>query len=133
MVELENGEIIWSILDTLRDDVDDESQSAYFPSRGSYASQYSGPDETVQVAFRGLGRSTSRTGNGNNGGVDDVRPETKVFYSDAKEIARLISQITNVTDYGAFTVGTAVSARSSEELPVEDQLERLLHRLQEDH
>ena len=78
MVELENGEIIWSILDTLRDDVDDESQSAYFPSRGSYASQYSGPDETVQVAFRGLGRSTSRTGNGNNGGVDDVRPETKV-------------------------------------------------------
>jgi hypothetical protein len=78
MVELENGEIIWSVLDTLRDDVDDESQSAYFPSRGSYASQYSGLDEAIPVTFRGLGRSTSRTGNGQNGGIDDPRSETKV-------------------------------------------------------
>jgi hypothetical protein len=57
---------------------------------------------------------------------------TQVFYSDAKEIARLIGQITNAADYGQFNISPSTpSTRSSEDLPVEDQLERLMQRLAE--
>lgn len=84
MVELASGEVIWSVLDTLRspgpDDMDDELRSNYFPSRGSYASQYSGPEEAGQLGFREMGRSTSRVGHNAPPTIsaDDAKPETKV-------------------------------------------------------
>ena len=154
VVELENGEVIWSVLDSLRDDLEDDVRSNYFSNRGSYASHYSGADDPLQVSSKGLGRSTSRAGtapsNGSQKGMlDGNTPETKVsyqvssallvadrlhqvFYSDAKEIARLIGQITNAADYGQFNINPGTpSTRSSEDLPVEDQLERLMQRLAE--
>jgi len=86
VVELENGEVIWSVLDTLRspgEDMDDDLRSNYFSNRGSYASHYSGPDDPMQVSFKNLGRSSSRAGNGPTNGSqksvpDGSRPETKV-------------------------------------------------------
>jgi hypothetical protein len=157
VVELENGEVIWSVLDSLRapgDDLDDDVRSNYFSDRGSYASHYSAADDPTQVSFKGPVHSTSRAGttpnNGSQRGVPDRSgAETKVgydvlsvlppsdrlhqvFYSDAKEIARLISQITNAADYGQFNINPGTpSTRSSEDLPVEDQLERLMQRLAE--
>lgn len=136
VIELENGEVIWSVLDSLRspgDDMDDDS--TYFSNRGSFASHYSGANDSVQVSIKGLGRSASRAG-ANNGapkGSSDVnRPETKVFYSDAKEIAHIIGQITNATDYGQFNINPSTpSTRSSNDLPVEEQLERLMSKLTE--
>ncbi|KAG8859780.1 hypothetical protein FRB91_006899 [Serendipita sp. 411] len=129
VVELENGEVVWSVLDTLRspgDEFDDESRSIYFNRRGSFNSQYSGMDESVRSTY---GRSTSRTGMPKPS-LDGTGPETKIYYGDNKEIARLIGQITNATDYGS-QMGhvTPGSAYSSEDLPVEEQLERLLQRV----
>jgi serine/arginine repetitive matrix protein 2 len=85
VVELENGEVIWSVLDSLRDELEDDVRSNYFSNRGSYASHYSGTDDPIQVSSKGLGRSTSRAGtapsNGSQKGVlDGNTPETKVSY-----------------------------------------------------
>ncbi|KAG8796825.1 hypothetical protein FRC16_009493 [Serendipita sp. 398] len=79
VVELENGEVVWSVLDTLRspgDEFDDESRSIYFNRRGSFNSQYSGMDESVRSTY---GRSTSRTGMPKPS-LDGTGPETKVRF-----------------------------------------------------
>jgi hypothetical protein len=81
VVEFANGEVIWSVLDTLRspmgEDFDNDSLSYYFPSRGSYASQYSIPEDAAQSSFRGPSRSVSRAGND----PDLPTPDTKVLIS----------------------------------------------------
>jgi len=94
VVELENGEVIWSVLDSLRapgDEMDDDLRSNYFSNRGSFASHYSGVEEPLQVTFKGLGRSTSRAGmalgNGSQKGLPDGNvPETKVCDCDLRAL-----------------------------------------------
>lgn len=56
----------------------------------------------------------------------------QVVYSDAKEIARLIGQITNASDQGSLRVGMGTPASThSSDLPVEEQLDRLLQKVAE--
>lgn len=94
VIELENGEVIWSVLDTLRspgDELDDDSN--YFSNRGSFASHYSAAtNDPLQVSFRGLGRSASRAGANNGsqkGSLDVNRPETKVCCPVSSNYARV--------------------------------------------
>ena len=64
----------------------------------------------------------------------------QVFYSDAKDITRLIEQITNGADSGSFNLVpkpvsrtggsfSTVHTTRTEDLPVEDQLDRLMQRV----
>lgn len=135
LLELENGDVIWSVLDTLRDyegeDPDEDPRFTFVQSRASFSSQVSTPEEAQSGISRVLGRSTSRAGA--KGSMDAARSETKVFYGDAREIAHLIGQISQAADPGSFAhgAGTPASMRSSEDLPVEEQLDRLLHRVAE--
>ena len=65
----------------------------------------------------------------------------QVFYSDAKDITRLIEQMTNGADSGSFNLVPKSASRAgggsfstmhttrTEDLPVEDQLDRLIQRV----
>jgi hypothetical protein len=85
VVELANGEMIWSVLDTLRGthgplDVEDDDSSLYFRDRQSVISHYTEPTEELQMTFRQAHPSTSRGAAHQPGTktVDAFRPETKV-------------------------------------------------------
>lgn len=55
-----------------------------------------------------------------------------MVYSDAREVARIIGQITNASDQGSVRVGMVTPASThSSELPVEEQLDRLLQKVSE--
>jgi len=142
VVEMANGEVVWSVLDTLRgthSPIEDEDSSLYFRDRLSVLSQYTEPTEEFQMTFRPAHRSPSRGAahQPNTKGADPFRPETKVFYSDAKDITRLIEQITQGADSGSFnlvpkrTPGSfsTMHTTRTEDLPVEDQLDRLMQRV----
>jgi hypothetical protein len=81
VLELENGDVIWSVLDTLRDyegdDLDEDPRFTFVQSRASFSSQISTPEESQSSISRALGRSTSRAG-GTKGSIDAGRAETKV-------------------------------------------------------
>lgn len=90
VVELANGEVIWSVLDSLRaesakDDYDDDAASGFFAGRQSFDSRYSvaPPTEGFQMTFRHHQRSGSRQGTPNEylrspQIIEPPRPETKV-------------------------------------------------------
>lgn len=85
VVELANGEIVWSVLDTLRGmhvplDVEEDDSSLYFRDRLSVVSHYTEPTEEFQMTFRQPHRSPSRGAahQPSNKAADSLRPETKV-------------------------------------------------------
>jgi len=85
VVELANGEVIWSVLDTLRGtqaplDVDEDDSSLYFRDRLSVISHYTEPTEELQMSFRHAHRSPSRGAahQPSTKVTDTFRPETKV-------------------------------------------------------
>jgi len=147
LVELANGEVIWSVLDTLRGthaplDVEDDDASLYFRDRMSVISHYTEPTEELQMTFRQAHRSPSRGAAHppSTKAGDSFRPETKIFYSDAQDITRLIEQITSGADSGSFNLVPKPESRTggsfstthttrTEDLPVEDQLDRLMQRV----
>lgn len=106
VIELANGETIWSIVNGLRDDDID----SIYASRSSFASDYT-PQEhgtnSVQVLFKEHHRTSSKgstssflsrmkSSNGKN------RPETKIFYSSSNQIGRLIENLSEGQDAGSF-------------------------------
>ncbi|KAF9646271.1 hypothetical protein BDM02DRAFT_3130507 [Thelephora ganbajun] len=139
VIELANGETIWSIVNGLRGD-DSES---FYGDRASFASEYSlrdGPNDGVQLHFKEHGRSgskgsTSSFMSSKKQGVVN-RPETKVFFSSPAQIGRLIETLSKGTDSGSFNVlphrphshATSQSVGSSSEVQwtVEERLEQLL-------
>lgn len=136
VVEFENGEVIWSVLDTLRspsEGLEEDYSYNHFPSRASFSSHASGADEISQNGYRNASRSVSRTESsgqtGSRFGDGSSPPETKVVYSDAREVRHLIGQLTSAAEYGSPGTDTPASAYSSDGLPVEEQLERLLQRI----
>ncbi|SRR5258706_6169716 len=191
VVELANGEVIWSVLDTLRGahaplDVEDDDSSLFFRDRLSVISHYTEPTEELQMTFKQALLSPSRGAahpSSSKTAGDAFRPETKVsrpsysdvlatgkqlpikldsyvtndelthgflllpfallqiFYSDAKDITRLIEQMTNGADSGSFNLVPKPASRAgggsfstmhttrTEDLPVEDQLDRLIQRV----
>ncbi|KAF9246121.1 hypothetical protein BU15DRAFT_84928 [Melanogaster broomeanus] len=105
VIEMANGETIWSIVNGLRDD-DIESLHA---SRTSLGSEYSTREngDGMQIFVKEHARTTSkgstpsflsrkRTSQSKN------RPETKVFYSSSAQIGRLIEDLSQGMDAGSF-------------------------------
>jgi hypothetical protein len=85
VVELANGEVIWSVLDTLRGaqvplDVEDDDSSLYFRDRMSVISHYTEPNEELQMTFKQALLSSSRGAapQSSSKTADNFRPETKV-------------------------------------------------------
>ncbi|KAJ6546531.1 hypothetical protein DFH09DRAFT_1171276 [Mycena vulgaris] len=140
VIELANGETIWSIVNGLRDDDDDADGYA---NRASFASEYSireGTGDGVQVFFKDHGRKGSsssflprkKTVTGKS------RPETKVFYSSSAQIGRLIENMSQGMEAGSFNIlpnhplGHSTSSSLSEaemNWTVEERLEHMLHGL----
>ena len=85
VVELANGEVIWSVLDTLRGthapiDVEDDDSSLYFRDRMSVISHYTEPAEELQMTFKQAllsPRGAAHPSSSKTAG-DALRPETKV-------------------------------------------------------
>ncbi|KZS99005.1 hypothetical protein SISNIDRAFT_480593 [Sistotremastrum niveocremeum HHB9708] len=106
VLELSNGETIWSIVDGLRSgDVEDAST---FQSRQSFSSEYSGPlpspgardFDGVQLRFKEHKRMSSKSSaNSYNANPrkralsPGPRPETKVFFSSNANIGKMIESM----------------------------------------
>ncbi|KAJ3554462.1 hypothetical protein NM688_g3099 [Phlebia brevispora] len=106
VIELANGETIWSIVNGLRDD-DAES---FYDNRRSFASDYSG--EGVKVLFKEHGRKGSKGSTTSflsrkkqlQPSSSANRPETKVFFSTSAQIGRLIESLSRDLDAGSFNI-----------------------------
>ncbi|KAF7295058.1 hypothetical protein MIND_01044000 [Mycena indigotica] len=135
VVEFENGETIWSIVNGLRD-ADDYAEGF---NRTSFGSDYSIRDtgnDGMQVFFREHGRKNSGSSflqrKKTLTAAAKSRPETKVYYSSPTEIGRLIETISSGTEAGSFNilanrpVHSAASSVSEADWTVEDRIEHLL-------
>ncbi|KAA1471322.1 hypothetical protein DENSPDRAFT_837290 [Dentipellis sp. KUC8613] len=143
VLELANGETIWSIVNGLRDD-DAES---FYGNRASFLSEYSfkeGSAEGVQVFFKEHGRKASKESNNSYisrrktfQSQGAKRPETKVFFSSSTQIGRLIDNLSQGMESGSFNIipsrpGASSAAASSyhsesdTHWTVEERLEHML-------
>ncbi|OBZ75877.1 hypothetical protein A0H81_04772 [Grifola frondosa] len=109
VIEMANGETIWSIVNGLRDG---DGESLY-GDRSSFISEYSvreSNSEGVKLFFKEHARTSSKSSatsflsrkklhaKGAN------RPETKVFFSSSAQIGRLIENLSRGTDAGSFNI-----------------------------
>jgi len=141
VIEMANGETIWSIVNGLRDD-DAES---FYGNRASFASEYSlkeSNSEGVQVYFKDHGRSSSKGSASSfisrkkQPAQSVNRPETKVFFSSSAHIGRLIENLSKGLDSGSFNIlpnrpqshATTPSMGSESDMrwTVEERLESML-------
>ncbi|EPQ58417.1 hypothetical protein GLOTRDRAFT_137137 [Gloeophyllum trabeum ATCC 11539] len=132
VVEMANGETIWSIVNGLRDD---DGESIY-ASRASFLSEYSLHDSSqdgMQVFFKEHGRKSSKGSNTSylshkKSPLAQNRPETKVFYSSPAQIGRLIENLSEGLDAGSFNFASRGHDHSEAEtsLSVEARLEQML-------
>ncbi|KAG8903814.1 hypothetical protein FRB99_002705 [Tulasnella sp. 403] len=119
VVELSNGEVIWSVVDAMRSDLalDDEVASLY-QSRLSMTSDWSGKSredgkDNVQVLFREHRRMGSKGSVASSLSRHKVlaangkRPETKIFFSSAAHIGRLIESMSRGAEAGSFNITPA--------------------------
>ncbi|KAI0781338.1 hypothetical protein BD413DRAFT_600720 [Trametes elegans] len=110
VIELANGETIWSIVNGLRDD-DGES---FYGDRASFYSEYSVKDtnENMKLLFKEHDRKSSRGSTSSflsrkksvQQPKGTVRPETKVFFSSSAQIGRLIENLSRGMDAGSFNI-----------------------------
>ncbi|KAJ6496532.1 hypothetical protein C8R47DRAFT_1114440 [Mycena vitilis] len=139
VIELANGETIWSIVNGLRDEDDDTDGYA---NRASFASEYSIREggDGVQVFFKEHGRKGSGSSflPRKKAAPSKSRPETKVFYSSSAQIGRLIENMSQGMEAGSFNIlptrplGHSTSSSLSEtdmNWTVEERLEHMLHGL----
>ncbi|KAL1748097.1 hypothetical protein HDZ31DRAFT_30346 [Schizophyllum fasciatum] len=110
VIELANGEVIWSIVDGLRDD----DRESLYTGRASFASEYSVGGDSMQVTFKDRTQGNKRQSLRSSAfgsslkppsapAAAAARPETKVFYSSTAQIGRLIEQLANSgSEAGAF-------------------------------
>lgn len=138
VLELANGETIWSIVNGLRDD-DEES---FYGNRASFVSEYSLRDnEGVQVFFKEHGRKGSKDSQASflsrkKPTQGAKRPETKVFFSSSAQIGRLIDNLSHGAESGSFNIlpntpthTSRPSESSSAHWTVEERLEHMLNSL----
>ncbi|KAG6919954.1 hypothetical protein DXG01_013303 [Tephrocybe rancida] len=138
LIHLANGETIWNIVNGLREDDDDES---LYTRRTSFASEY-GPRGTngdglqVFVKEHGHGRSGSKGSTSSfisrKRSQGKARPETKVFYTPAEGIGRLIHDLSQNMEAGSFNFAPrqGVSGHSpSSSLSINDMALSLEERL----
>ncbi|KAJ7063159.1 hypothetical protein C8F01DRAFT_1131766 [Mycena amicta] len=134
VLELENGQTIWSIVNGLRDA--DEYADGF--NRTSFGSDYSIRDagnDGMQVFFREHGRKNSGSSflqRKKTTATAKSRPETKVYYSSPAEIGRLIESVSAGTEAGSFNIlanrpgHSASSSVSETDWTVEERIEHLL-------
>ncbi|KAI0350253.1 hypothetical protein OH77DRAFT_1525055 [Trametes cingulata] len=117
VIELANGETIWSIVNGLRDD-DGES---YYGDRASFYSEYSVKDtnENVKLFFKEHERKSSKGSTSSflsrkkpQQPKGTARPETKVFFSSSAQIGRLIENLSRGMDAGSFNIMPGQGGRS---------------------
>lgn len=113
LLELSNGQVIWSVVDGLRAGFADENDE---DDRSSFTSEFStappSRDETVQLFVRGHQRNQS-----SKGSVASIparkrlapllgipRPETKVYFSSTAQISSLIDNISRGLESGSFNI-----------------------------
>ncbi|KAJ7582846.1 hypothetical protein C8J56DRAFT_955897 [Mycena floridula] len=134
VLELANGEVIWSIVNGLRDD---DSDSVYH-GRASFASEYE-PDEGMKVFFKEHARNSSK-GSGSSfvsrkKPQTDQRPNTQIYVTPSAHIGRLIEDLSQGLEAGSFNFAaangfghSATSSMSENELnwSVEERLDRML-------
>ncbi|KAF5365720.1 hypothetical protein D9758_003275 [Tetrapyrgos nigripes] len=137
VIELANGETIWSIVNGLRDD---DVESLY-ASRASFASEFDG-DESMQVFVKDHTRTGSK--GSNNSFLSrkkklrpetQYRPETQVFYSSSAHIGALIENLSQGMDAGTFNFSpntqylhsnTSSMTGTDVNLTMEERLEQML-------
>ncbi|RXW20996.1 hypothetical protein EST38_g4867 [Candolleomyces aberdarensis] len=117
VIQLANGDIIWNVVNGLRDD-DDES---LYTGRNSVGSEYStreSGENNMQVFVKEHVRGSSKGSNASfvsrkkpSGGK--ARPETKVLYGSPEQIGRLIENISQGMDAGTFNFSPPYSSRSN--------------------
>ncbi|KAH9926117.1 uncharacterized protein B0H18DRAFT_1119021 [Fomitopsis serialis] len=109
LIELANGEMIWNIVNGLRDD-DGES---FYGDRSSFVSEYSRRDSTgegLRLFFKGHEKKGSKGSNFTTSTrkrpypKPAVRPETKVFFSSSAQIGQLIDNLSRGVDAGSFNI-----------------------------
>jgi len=137
VIQLANGETIWSIVNGLRD-TDDES---IYNGRTSFASEYSGNDGG-SILMKDHSRSGSRGSApsfvSKKKPQQGKGPETKVFHSSSAQIGRLIESLSQGADSGSFNFlpnmpnrvpgHSASSSLSTNDIDwtVEERLDRML-------
>ncbi|KAG9104934.1 hypothetical protein FRC06_005001 [Ceratobasidium sp. 370] len=111
VLELSDGQIIWSVVDGLRaagDDDEADDTPSPFPFRMSRNSEYS-MRETHEVRFKehqrtaSKGSTLSSTSKPSNGPQPN-RPETRVFFSNAGDIGQLIDNLSKSAEAGQFNI-----------------------------
>ncbi|KAI0071815.1 hypothetical protein K474DRAFT_1686903 [Panus rudis PR-1116 ss-1] len=113
IIELANGETIWSIVNGLRDN-DAES---FYGDRASFTSEYSLRDnDGVQVFFKEHGRKSSKGSNISFMSKKKLsrqgpRPETQVYHVPPSDIGQLIENISRGMDSGSFNIAPGASQR----------------------
>ncbi|KIY66295.1 hypothetical protein CYLTODRAFT_423574 [Cylindrobasidium torrendii FP15055 ss-10] len=104
VIELANGETIWSIVNGLRDDDDEDS---LYDNRVSMASEFDDEDDSMQVYVKEHHRTGSDTSQqqqlrNQRKSMRRTRAETKVFYSSPAHIGRLIENLSSGMEAGSF-------------------------------
>ncbi|KAI0035965.1 hypothetical protein K488DRAFT_42210 [Vararia minispora EC-137] len=149
VLEMANGETIWSIVKGLREDALDTD--SFYGNRASFLSEYSlGGDDGVQVFYKEHGRKSSKDSTNSflsrrkTQQLQTMRPETKVFYSSSAQIGRLIDNLsqglgmesgsfnivpglpTNLRSHSPSTAPHSYHSESSANWTVEERIERML-------
>ncbi|VDB99951.1 unnamed protein product [Peniophora sp. CBMAI 1063] len=141
VLEMANGETVWSIVNGLRDPDALDAEEAFYGNRASFMSEYSmRDDEGVQVYFKEHARKGSKDSASSflsrhkAQQEPSKRPETKVFYSSTAQIGRLIENLSSGlgVDSGSFNIVPGPGAprsyhsESSANWTVEERIERML-------
>ncbi|QRW14770.1 proteophosphoglycan 5 [Ceratobasidium sp. AG-Ba] len=108
VLELSDGQVIWSVVDGLRSagDDDDTDDGSPFPYRMSRNSEYSVP-EPHELRFKEHQRTASK---GSMHSISKApkpqpnRPETRVFFSNAGDIGQLIDNLAKSAEAGQFNI-----------------------------
>ncbi|EJU05348.1 hypothetical protein DACRYDRAFT_103837 [Dacryopinax primogenitus] len=111
LLELSNGQVIWSVVDGLRAGIADENDE---DDKSSFTSDFStgspSRDETVQLFVRGHKRNESSKGSEaalpKKAAIQfgRARPETKVYFSSSAQISSLIENISRGLESGSFNI-----------------------------
>ncbi|KAG8683366.1 hypothetical protein FRC08_014324 [Ceratobasidium sp. 394] len=110
VLELSDGQIIWSVVDGLRaaGDDDEADDTSPFPYRISRNSEYS-MQEAHEVRFKEHQRTLSKgstlsTSSKPPKALQSNRPETRVFFSNAGDIGQLIDSLSKSVEAGQFNI-----------------------------
>ncbi|CAE6515567.1 unnamed protein product [Rhizoctonia solani] len=122
VLELSDGQIVWSVVDGLRSVDDDFEGDDLFP-RISRTSEFSA-HETHQLRFREHQRSASKTSTASKVSNDATpkRPETRVYFSNAGDIGTLIDSLTKSHEAGQFSIIPGVPGSLGQLRPVSGSL-----------